>query len=144
MVADVKRYVAETTLPPGYKMVTWGDQSVEVRDRLDMLLKNGIQGLILVFLLLAVFLELRLAFWVALGIPISILGTCAVLYLSGHTLNMLSSFAFLMVLGILVDDAIVVGENIYSHRQAGKSFSTPRSTAPTKSCPVSFRPCSLP
>jgi multidrug efflux pump subunit AcrB len=122
MVADVKRYVETTELPPGYEMVTWGDQSIEVRDRLDMLLKNGIQGLVLVFLLLAIFLELRLAFWVALGIPISILGTCAVLYLSGHTLNMLSSFAFLMVLGILVDDAIVVGENIYSHRQAGKSF----------------------
>ncbi|MEX2113730.1 MAG: efflux RND transporter permease subunit [Pirellulales bacterium] len=122
MVADVKQYVATTALPPGYEMVTWGDQSVEVRDRLDMLLTNGIQGLVLVFLLLAIFLEMRLAFWVAIGIPVAILGTCTVLYFTGHTLNMLTSFAFLMVLGILVDDAIVVGENIYTHRQRGKSY----------------------
>ncbi len=99
MVADVKRYVADQELPPGYEMVAWGDQSIEVADRLDMLARNGLQGLMLVFLLLAVFLELRLAFWVALGIPVSILGTCAVLYFGGHTLNMLTSFAFLMVLG---------------------------------------------
>ncbi len=122
MVADVHEYVDRTELPPGYEMLTWGDESLEVRDRLRMLTRNGIQGLILVFLLLAVFLELRLAFWVALGIPISILGACAVLFAMDHTLNMLTTFAFLMVLGILVDDAIVVGENIYSHRQRGKSF----------------------
>ena len=121
MVDDVKRYVAAKQLPPGYEVVVWGDQSIEVADRLDMLANNGLQGLILVFVLLAIFLELRLAFWVAMGIPIAILGTCAVLYFGGHTLNMLTSFAFLMVLGILVDDAIVVGENIYAHRQRGKS-----------------------
>ncbi len=122
MVDDVRRYVSAKTLPPGYKLAVWGDQSIEVSDRLNMLAKNGIQGLILVFVLLAIFLDLRLAFWVALGIPVAILGTCAVLYFGGHTLNMLTSFAFLMVLGILVDDAIVVGENIYAHRQRGKGF----------------------
>ena len=122
MVEDVHRYVADTKLPNGYSMLVWGDQSIEVRDRLEMLAKNGLQGLILVFLLLAVFLELRLAFWVAIGIPISLLGTCAVLYFTGHTMNMLTSFAFLMVLGILVDDAIVIGENIYEHRQLGKDY----------------------
>ncbi len=122
MVADVRRYVAEQKLPPGYEMTVWGDQSIEVADRLNMLAKNGLQGLILVFLLLALFLELRLAFWVALGIPVAILGTCAVLFFGGHTLNMLTSFAFLMVLGILVDDAIVIGENVHAHRQRGKGF----------------------
>ncbi len=122
MVADVRRYVDSTKLADGYNMLVWGDQSIEVRNRLQMLTNNGIQGLILVFLLLAVFLQLRLAFWVAVGIPVAILGTCAVLYYSGHTMNMLTSFAFLMVLGILVDDAIVIGENVHSHRQRGKDF----------------------
>ncbi len=122
MVADVKSYVAQKELPPGYRMEVWGDQSIEVAARLDMLRDNGLQGLVLVFVLLALFLEMRLAFWVAIGIPIAILGTCGVLFAFGHTLNMLTSFAFLMVLGILVDDAIVVGENIYTHRSLGKSF----------------------
>ncbi|MGD9646308.1 MAG: efflux RND transporter permease subunit [Pirellulales bacterium] len=122
MVADVRNYVKTNQLPNGYTMAVWGDQSIEVRNRLQMLANNGLQGLILVFLLLAVFLELRLAFWVAIGIPIAILGTCAVLYFTGQTMNMLTSFAFLMVLGILVDDAIVIGENVYAHREAGKNF----------------------
>lgn len=122
MVADVRKYVEDAELPEGYSMLVWGDQSIEVRDRLRMLANNGVLGLILVFLMLAVFLELRLAFWVALGIPISLLGACAVLYFTGHTMNMLTSFAFLMVLGILVDDAIVIGENIHAHRQQGKDF----------------------
>lgn len=109
-------------MPPGYELIYWGDQSVIVRDRLNLLTRNGMQGLILVFIVLAAFLELRLAFWVALGIPISILGACAFMAVSGQTLNMLSMFGFLMALGIVVDDAIVVGENIYSHRQMGKRF----------------------
>ena len=79
-------------------------------------------GLILVFLVLAIFLELKLAFWVALGIPVALLGAGGLLLFGGQTLNMLSMFAFLMALGIVVDDAIVVGENIYSHRQMGKRF----------------------
>ena len=74
------------------------------------------------FLVLACFLELRLAFWVALGIPISVLGACAVLWQFDQTLNMLSMFAFLIALGIVVDDAIVIGENIYAHREQGKPF----------------------
>ncbi len=122
MVEDVRRYAAAKQLPPGYELHVWGDQSIEVRDRLDMLSKNGAQGLVLVFVLLAIFLELRLAFWVALGIPVAILGTCGVLFSMDHTLNMLTSFAFLMVLGILVDDAIVIGENVHAHRQRGKSY----------------------
>ena len=109
-------------MPSGYKLVTWSDQSVIVQDRMDLLSKNGIQGLILVFVALAAFLEIRLAFWVALGIPIAILGACGIMLITGQTLNMLSMFAFLMALGIVVDDAIVIGENIYAHRQMGKRF----------------------
>ncbi len=122
MVDAVKEYVAETEVRKGYRLVTWNDRSNEVRGRIELLTKNGIQGLIVVFLLLAMFLELRLAFWIALGIPFSLLASGAFLLLAGQTLNMISMFAFIMALGIVVDDAIVVGENIYAHRQMGKPF----------------------
>ncbi len=120
IVNEVKEYVAKQKVPEGYELKTWRDRSVDVRDRMELLSRNGLQGLVLVFLVLALFLELRLAFWVALGIPIAILGAGAVLLFSGHTLNMLTMFAFLLALGIVVDDAIVIGENIYAHRQEGK------------------------
>jgi len=122
MVAAVRGYVERTELPEGYRFSVWNDTSVEVEGRLKLLTRNGIQGLILVFLVLTLFLEMRLAFWVALGIPISILGAGVFLAWGGQTLNMLSLFSFLMALGIVVDDAIVIGENIYSHRQMGKSY----------------------
>ena len=122
MTAEVRDYVATRKLPGGYEMNTWADRSKDVRDRLSMLVENGVLGLVLVFLVLAIFLELRLAFWVALGIPVALLGAGGILLLGGQTLNMLSMFSFLMALGIVVDDAIVVGENVYAHRQLGKSY----------------------
>ena len=126
IVKQVRGFIAEAEnpggyqLPEGYSIETWSDVSRDVADRLQLLTKNGLQGLILVFLMLAIFLEFRLAFWVALGIPVSILGACGILYSADQTLNMLTMFAFLMALGILVDDAIVIGENIFTHRQMGK------------------------
>ena len=121
-ITDAVKAFAETAkLPPGYKLLPWDDHSVEVQDRINLLVKNGLQGLVLVFVTLALFLELRLAFWVAAGIPIAMLGACILLFLGGQTLNMLSLFSFLLVLGILVDDGIVIGENIHTHRQMGKS-----------------------
>lgn len=122
MVDQVKEYVATAKLPHGYSLTTWGDRSVEIRSRLELLKQNGLQGLLIVFALLTLFLDIRLAFWVALGIPFSIFTTAACLQLTGNTLNMMSSFAIIMALGIVVDDAIVVGENIFSHRNFGKSF----------------------
>lgn len=110
-------------LGDGYSMQVWGDTSIDVRDRMRMLRDNGLQGLCFVFILLALFLEFRLAFWVSLGIPICVMGAGIILLGTGQTLNMLSMFAFLMALGIVVDDAIVVGENIYAHRKMGKEFS---------------------
>ena len=121
MADAVKDYVKQKDLPPGYKFTTWGDSSIEVRDRLDLLVRNGMQGLILVFVILSMFLDLKLAFWVAMGIPISLLGACAVLWQFDQTLNMLSLFSFLIALGIVVDDAIVIGENVYAHRAMGKT-----------------------
>ncbi|HMO14989.1 MAG TPA: efflux RND transporter permease subunit [Pirellulaceae bacterium] len=122
VVDTVKNYVANKTLPEGYTLKVWQDLSVDVRDRINLLYNNGMQGLILVFIVLALFLDLRLAFWVAMGIPITILGAGFVLLFMGQTLNMLSMFAFLMALGIVVDDAIVIGENIYTKRNQGMDF----------------------
>lgn len=119
---DVYAYLDTKQLPVGYSMVAYRDRSDDVQDRLSLMITNGWQGLVLVFVLLALFLELRLAFWVAMGIPLSLLGACIVMYFTGQTLNLTSLFAFLIALGIVVDDAIVVGENIYVHRSMGKCF----------------------
>ncbi len=118
---EVQKAVAEFPVPDGYSLIAWGDESVDVRDRIRMLRENGLQGGLIVFILLALFLNLRLAFWVAMGIPISVLGAGIGLYAMGETLNMLSMFAFLMAVGIVVDDGIVIGENIFAHRALGKS-----------------------
>ena len=99
----------------------WGDISTMVESRIDLMLRNGIQGILLVFIALALFLNLRLAFWVALGIPISFMAAFIVLNGFDQTINMISLFAFIMTLGILVDDAIIVGENVYTHYSRGKT-----------------------
>jgi multidrug efflux pump subunit AcrB len=122
MVAAVKKYVAEAKLPAGYEFAIWADQSIDVRDRLEMLISNGLQGLVIVFVMLALFLDLKIAFWVAMGIPFSMLGTGALMFATDQTLNMLSMFAFLMAIGIVVDDAIVVSDNVDRHRRMGKSL----------------------
>ncbi len=118
----VRAYVAENKdrLPGGVSISPWFDISIMVRDRINLLLRNGAQGIFLVFIVLSLFLNLRLAFWVAVGIPISFMGAFLVLDYNGSTVNMISLFAFIMTLGILVDDAIIVGENIFSHFERGK------------------------
>jgi multidrug efflux pump subunit AcrB len=122
MVAAVKKYVAGARLPPGYQLAVWSDQSIDVRDRLEMLVENGLQGLVIVFVMLALFLDLKIAFWVAMGIPFSMFGTGALMFTTDQTLNMLSMFAFLMAIGIVVDDAIVISDNVDRHRRMGKSL----------------------
>ena len=119
-----RRALAELkqTLPPGLSIDLRNDRSEIYRQRLGLLLRNGYLGLGLVFLLLALFLEPRLAFWVSLGIPISFLGSLLFLPTGGVSINMVSMFAFIVTLGIVVDDAIVVGENVYHHRQRGKPW----------------------
>ena len=119
---DAHEFMADLQMPNGYQLIVMSDSSEPVRSRLSMLAKNGWMGLFLVFLMLAMFLEMRLAFWVALGIPVSLLGAATFMLYTGHTLNMTTMFAFLIALGIVVDDAIVVGENVFVHRGQGKSF----------------------
>ncbi len=117
----VRQVVADLRpgLPPGISIDLRNDRSEIYRQRLGLLLRNGYLGLILVFVLLALFLEPRLAFWVSLGIPISFLGALLFLPAAGVSINMVSMFAFIVTLGIVVDDAIVVGENVYYYRQRG-------------------------
>ncbi len=106
-------------LPADIALETRNDRSEIYQQRMDLLLRNGYLGLGLVFILLAIFLEARLAFWVSLGIPISFLGSLLILPVFGVSINLVSMFAFIVTLGIVVDDAIVVGENVYHHHQRG-------------------------
>ena len=119
IAALVHEYVdgKQAALPAGVSVSIWQDQSVILSDRLGTLLRNGLTGFVLVFVLLALFLELRLAFWVSLGIPISFLGAIMMMPSLDVTVNVLSLFAFILVLGIVVDDAIIVGENIHTHME---------------------------
>ena len=119
----VKTYIQthKAGLPDGVTLGYWFDMAQMVQERIDLLLKNGIQGIVLVFIVLALFLDLGLAFWVSSGIPISFMGAFLILDYFGASINMLSLFGFIMTLGILVDDAIIVGENVYTHYKMGKS-----------------------
>ncbi len=114
----VRTYVDEKReiLPPGLSIDVWSDRSELLNSRMQLLLSNAYLGLALVFIILGLFLEIRLAFWVTMGIPISFLGALFFLPAFDVTINMISLFAFILALGIVVDDAIIVGENIYEHR----------------------------
>lgn len=118
----VKEYIksAESRMPEGISLTIYADFSRILEGRLNLMLKNGRGGFILVLVILALFLRLRLAFWIALGIPISFLGAIALMPTVGASINLISLFAFIVVLGIVVDDAIVVGENIYRRFQQGE------------------------
>ncbi|MCG8684602.1 MAG: efflux RND transporter permease subunit [Desulfobacterales bacterium] len=124
-VAEIsKKLVTEidATLPDGVRLSVVRDLSKIFAQRADLLLRNAYIGLSLVFLFLAIFLEIRLAFWVSLGIPISFLGSFLFLAPTSFTINMVSMFAFIVTLGIVVDDAVVVGENIYFFRRQGLPY----------------------
>ena len=114
IMADV-----ETTLPAGVQWRIDSNSAKDYEQRLSLLLKNGFMAIGVVLLILAVFLEIRLAFWVMMGMTISFVGSILLLPMAGVSINMISMFAFLVVLGIVVDDAIVVGENVYEFRQKG-------------------------
>ncbi|MDA0954378.1 MAG: efflux RND transporter permease subunit, partial [Proteobacteria bacterium] len=110
---------ARPSLPEGVSLTMWRDSSVPFVGRVDTLLKNGIGGLGLVFLVLLLFLRPKLALWVCVGIGVAFMGTFFVLQYTGTSLNMISLFAFLLILGIVVDDAIIVGEAIHTHQTNG-------------------------
>ena len=120
----VKNYIVaqQDRLPAGVHLDYVGDDARLLHSRMDLLLRNARLGLLLVFILLSLFLDLRLAFWVMMGIPISLLGSFVLMQPFDVSINMLSLFAFIVALGIVVDDAIIVGENVFAHRERGKNF----------------------
>ena len=127
-VLDVARAAKEflssefaPTLPEGISYAIWDDDSELLNDRLSLLLKNAAIGLFLVLLALTLFLDIRLAGWTALGIGVTFVGAIFLLDLMGSSLNMFSLFGFILALGLVVDDAIVVGENVYAQRGSGRT-----------------------
>ncbi len=116
----VRDFVADKTasMPSGVSVAAWADVTYYLTGRLDMMVKNLVIGALLVFLSLALFLRLKLAFWVMVGLPVAFLGTFFLMPVFGITLNLISLFGFILVLGIVVDDAIVIGESAYTNMQA--------------------------
>ena len=108
------------TLPAGLELEVYDTSWELIRDRIVLLLKNGLGGLIVVLLVLYMFLPSRVAFWVAVGIPTAFMATLGLMLLFGGTINMMSLFALIMALGIIVDDAIVVSEDADTHRKMGE------------------------
>lgn len=109
------------TLPPSVDIQAFNEAYIMIEDRINLLIKNGLSGLILVVAILFIFLNGRVAFWVTVGIPTAFMGTLAVLWLAGGSINMVSLFALIMALGIIVDDAIVVGEDALTHFTHGEN-----------------------
>ena len=124
-VADGVKAYMETLrreLPEVIGLATWDDQTETLEARLDLLIDDSTAGLILVILVLGLFLEVRVAFWVTWGVPTAFLGSLVLLPLFGVSINMVSLFAFIIALGLVVDDAIVIGDNTYHHWRQGKTF----------------------
>lgn len=118
---SLRAYVEEkkSVLPASVKVEIWNDMSRYLQSRMDLLISNALGGLVLVFIILLLFLRPALAFWVAAGLGVAYLGTFWLMPYFGLTVNVVTLFAFLMILGIIVDDAIVVGESVYSHYERG-------------------------
>ena len=120
----VRAYLAELRpeLPAGIDLAVWGDYAELYRGRMQLLLKNAFLGLMLVLVLLGLFLDFKLAFWVTVGLPTAIIGSFLFISLTGTSINMISLFAFIITLGIIVDDAVMAGEIIYQKREQGLPF----------------------
>ena len=113
----VKQYLETVQLPTGLQLSLQEDETVNLKDRISLMVRNGILGFMLVFLILLLFLDLKLAFWTSAAIPISFLGGLMIIGNLGESLNMVSLFALIVVLGIVVDDGIVTGESIFEYQE---------------------------
>ncbi|NCT41801.1 MAG: efflux RND transporter permease subunit [Alphaproteobacteria bacterium] len=113
----VKGYVKDVHLPEGLSLTIQNDETIALKDRINLMVRNSILGFMLVFITLLLFLDLKLAFWTSVAIPVSFLGGLMVIYFLGYSINMITLFALIVVLGIVVDDAIVTGESIYESQQ---------------------------
>ena len=118
----VREILENYHLPPGISWRIDSNRAEDYRERLSLLTENGALAIVIVLIILTLFLEYRLAFWVMMGMAISFIGGIAFLPLVGVSINMISMFGFLVALGIVVDDAIVIGENVYEYRQQGMGY----------------------
>ncbi|MGB0719329.1 MAG: efflux RND transporter permease subunit, partial [Bdellovibrionales bacterium] len=109
----VKDYLQTVSLPTGVSLSLQDDKTVNLRDRISLMARNAILGFMLVFVVLLLFLDLKLAFWTSVAIPVSFLGGMMIIHLMGYSINMITLFALIVVLGVVVDDAIIVGESIF-------------------------------
>ena len=118
---DVRQFVASYAASPGTSVSLWHDETTFIVDRISTVTANGVIGVVLVFLVLLLIFDLRIALWIAMGIPISFLGSLVFFDATGMSVNVLTMFAFFVVTGIVVDDAVVVGESIARQRELGLS-----------------------
>ena len=118
---DVRQFIANYAAPPGTSVSLWHDETTFIVDRISTVTANGVIGVVLVFLVLLLIFDLRIALWIAMGIPISFLGSLVFFDATGMSVNVLTMFAFFVVTGIVVDDAVVVGESIARQRELGLS-----------------------
>ncbi len=130
-------------LPPGMAIATWWDDSVAYDERIRTLVEDGVSGFALVLVVLTLFLRLRVAFWAGAGILTSLFGAFWLMPAVGVSLNMLSLFGFLLAMGILVDDAIIVGEAVYSEQAGGRRLEAEAGEGDTDDSGSAFPP-SLP
>lgn len=119
----IKEYLSKVTLPNGLKISIAKDETTVLKDRISLMVRNGILGFMLVFLILLLFLDLKLAFWTSAAIPISFLGGLMIMQQLGFSINMITLFALIVVLGIVVDDGIITGESIFEAQSRDSSSS---------------------
>ena len=117
--SDVQAYLASYEHPQAVKLAVWDSETWAVEDRLNLILQNGIVGLTLVFLVLLLVFDLRTATWVTIGVPVIFVGSLILFPAVGLTINVITLFAFFVLIGVVVDDSIIVGENVASFREAG-------------------------
>ena len=117
VAAIVKDYLETVELPTGLNLSLQKDETINLLDRINLMMRNGILGFMLVFVVLLLFLDLKLAFWVSVAVPVSFLGGLMIIHFMGYSINMITLFALIVVLGIVVDDAIVMGESIFEAQE---------------------------
>lgn len=117
IASEVKEYLDSLSLPTGLNLTLQQDRTTVLKDRMNLMTRNAILGFMLVFVVLLLFLDLKLAFWTSMAIPVSFLGGLMFIHFMGYSLNMISLFALIVVLGVIVDDAIIVGESIFDAQQ---------------------------
>jgi multidrug efflux pump subunit AcrB len=115
---SIRDYLGEVSLPKGLVLTIQNDQTVALNGRISLMVRNAIIGFMLVFLILLLFLDLKLAFWTSIAVPVSFLGGLMIMNFFGLSINMISVFALIVVLGVVVDDAIIVGESIFEEQRA--------------------------